>query len=59
MPQKIKQKSGKIKVSFHAAIDEETYNRIEAAAKRNNRSMGDIVDEMVDSYITPSGVRKR
>ena len=51
MPQKIKQKSGEIKVSLHAAVLDETYNKIEVAAKKLNLSMGNIIDGLVKKQL--------
>ncbi len=51
MPQEIRQKSGEIKVSLHAAVLEETYDKIEAAAKKLNFSMGKIIDGLVKKQL--------
>ena len=47
MPQKIKQKSGAIKVSLHAAVLDDTYVFIEATARRRQTSLGEVIDSWV------------
>ena len=44
MPQLVKTKTGNIKVSFHAAVLDGTYDYIKAIAERNKCSMGVIID---------------
>ena len=44
----MKKRSGLIKVSLHAAVLEQTYDALHAAAKRNNISVGEYVDSLIN-----------
>ena len=47
MPQKIRKKTGQIKVSLHAAVLEETHDKLQQLSRQRDKSMGELIDELV------------